>query len=59
MKKQPDQLLPLFRGKAALSLLESISHSHIKPYSDEEKENTESKIKKLLKERKIYLSKHR
>jgi hypothetical protein len=48
LKKQPDHLLPLFRGKAALSLLEIINHSHIKPYTDEEKKNTELKIKELL-----------
>ena len=51
MKKQPDHLLPLFKGKATLSLLETINHSHIKPYTDEEKENTELRIRELLKEK--------
>ena len=39
MKKQSDYLLPLFKSKAALSLLETINHSLIKPYTDEEKKN--------------------
>ena len=52
MKKLQDHLLPLFKGKAALSLLETINHSHVKPYTDDEKENTESKIVELLKEKK-------
>lgn len=51
MKKQSDYLLPLFKSKAALSLLETINHSSIKPYTDEDKENTESTIRKLVKER--------
>lgn len=37
MKKHPDHLLPLFKGKASLSLLGAINYSHIKPYTDEEK----------------------
>lgn len=48
MKKQADHLLPLFKGKVALSLLETINHSLIKSYIDEEKKNTELKIKELL-----------
>lgn len=35
MKKQPNHLLPLFKGKAALSVLETLNHSHIKPYTNE------------------------
>lgn len=58
MKKQPDHLLPLFKGKAALSLLETINHSHVKPFTDKEKEETELKIRELLKERNNF-SKHR
>ena len=50
MKKISDHLLPLFKGKVALSLLDTINHSHIKPYADEEKENTELRIRELLKE---------
>ena len=37
MKKHPSHILPLFKGKASLSLLETINHSHIKPYTNEEK----------------------
>lgn len=48
MKKHPDYLLPLFMSKAAITLLETINHSHIKPYTDVEKENTESNIRELL-----------
>lgn len=51
MKKQPDHLLPLFKGKAAISILETINHSHVKHYSDNEKKNTELRIRELLKER--------
>ena len=51
MKKQPDHLLPLFKGKAALSLLETINHSHIKPYTDEKKKDAESRFRELLKEK--------
>lgn len=36
MKKQADNLL-LFKGKAALSLLETINNSYVKPYTDKEK----------------------
>ena len=50
MKKISDHLLPLFKGKPAKKLLDTILHSHIKPYTDEEKENTELKIRELLKE---------
>jgi hypothetical protein len=59
LKKQTDYLLPLFKGKAASSLLETINHSSIKSYSDEEKKDAELKIRELLKERKNHLSKHR
>lgn len=58
MKKQTDYLLPLFKGKAALSLLETINHSHIKPYADKEKKDAELKIRELLKVRNNF-SKHR
>ena len=51
MSKQSDHILPLFKGKVALSLLETINHSHIKPYTDEEKERVESRFRELLKEK--------
>ena len=51
MKKQSDYLLPLFKSKAALSLLETINHSHIKLYTDEEKKDAELRIGELLKKR--------
>ena len=53
MKKILDHLLPLFKGKSAKKLSNTINHSHIKPYEDEEKENTELKIRELLKEQSI------
>lgn len=49
MKKSQDHLLPLFKGNAALSLLETIKHSYIKSYTNKEKENAELKIRELLK----------
>ena len=55
MKKISNYVLPLFKGKSAKKLLNIINNSHIKPYTDEEKENTELKIKELLKE---HSSKH-
>lgn len=48
MKKHSDHLLPLFKGKGAISILETMNHSHIKSYTDKEKENTEIKIRELL-----------
>ena len=45
-----DHILPLFNGKSAKQILDTINHSHIKPYTDEEKENVEIKIRELLKE---------
>ena len=49
MKKYPDHLLPLFKGKTTLSLLETLNHSHIKPYTNEER--AKSRFRKLLKEK--------
>ena len=49
MKKSSDHILPLFKGKSAKHILDTISHSHIKPYTDEEKENTELRIRELFK----------
>lgn len=39
MKKSSDYMLPLFRDVSAKQILDIINHSHIKPYTDEEKEN--------------------
>lgn len=50
MKESLNHILPLFKGNAAKQLLTTINHSCIKSYTDEEKENTELKIRKLLKE---------
>ena len=50
MKKSSDHLLPLFKGELAKQILDTIHHSYIKPYTDEEKENTELRIRELLKE---------
>lgn len=50
MKKSSDHILPLFKGESAKQILDTINHSHIKPYIDEEKENVEMRIKELLKE---------
>jgi hypothetical protein len=58
MNKQADHLLPLFKGKITLSLLETINHSSIKPYTDKRKEDAELKIRELLKVRNN-ISKHR
>lgn len=55
MKKISDHILPLFKGKSAKQIIDTINNSHIKPYTNEEKENTELKIKELLKE---HSSKH-
>ena len=49
LKKQTDHLLPLFKGKSAKQILDTIQHSHIKPYSDEERKDTETKIREILK----------
>ena len=43
-------MLPLFKGKSAKQILDTINHSHIKQYTDEEKENVEMRIRELLKE---------
>lgn len=53
MKKSSDHMLPLFKGKSAKQILETINRSHINPYTNEEKENTELKIKELLKENQL------
>lgn len=62
-KKYNDHLLPLFKGKAAISLLDTMNHSHIKPLTDEEKENTERTIGEILQHKflkdKNHQSKHR
>ena len=50
LKKSSDHLLPLFKGETAKQILDTLQHSHIKPYTDEEKQNTELKIRELLKE---------
>lgn len=53
MKKHPDHLLPLFKGKAAISLFDTMNHSqnHIQM---KKKENTESTIRELLKEKIVF-----
>lgn len=56
MKKISDNILPLFKGEFAKQLLNTIEHSHLKAYTDEEKENTEMIIKEFLE--KELLSKH-
>ena len=43
-------MLPLFKGEPAKQILDTINHSHIKPYTNEEKENVEMRIRELLKE---------
>ena len=43
LKKISDHLLPLFKGKSAKQILDTINHSHIKPYTDEEKDIHQSK----------------
>ena len=50
MSKHPDHLLPLFKSKATLSLLETINHSHIKPYThiQMKKRKAESRFRELL-----------
>ena len=48
MKKISDNTLPLFKGEFAKQLLNTIEHSHLKSYTDEEKENTEMIIKEFL-----------
>lgn len=58
MKKISDHLLPLFKGKYAKQILDTINHSHIKQYTDEERKDTETKIREILKKT-IYQSKHR
>ena len=58
LKKSSDHLLPLFKGETVKQILDTLQHSHIKPYADEEKKDTEVKIKKILKEENN-LSKHR
>ena len=50
MKKSSDHLLPFFKGESAKQILNVIQRSHIKPYTDEEKQNIELKIRELLKE---------
>ena len=55
MKKSSDHLLPLFKGKSAKQILNIINRFHIKPYSNEEKENAKLRITELLKE---HSSKH-
>ena len=49
-KKSLDHVLPLFKGESVKQILDTINHSHVKPYSDEEKENTELRIRELLEE---------
>lgn len=51
IKKTSDHLLPLFKEESARQILETIKHSHIKVYTDEEKNNTWLRIKELLKEK--------
>lgn len=50
LKKSSDHLLPLFKGESTKQILNVIQRSHIKPYTDEEKQNIELKIRELLKE---------
>lgn len=45
-------VVPLLRGEAAKSLLETVEHSRIKPYSLQEKVETEQKIKEIIEKRK-------
>lgn len=48
MKKQQDHLLPLFKGKAVISIFDTMNHSHIKSLNDEEKENLKLVAKQLI-----------
>lgn len=41
--------LPILKGTAAISIKETIKNSKIKPYSDEEKRETEKRIQQILK----------
>lgn len=43
-------MLPLFKGKSAKQILETMQYFHVKSYTNEEKNNTELKIRELLKE---------
>lgn len=62
-KKHNDHLLPLFKGKAAISIFDTMNHSHIKPYMDEERESDERTIGEILQHKflktKNHQSKHR
>lgn len=44
-------IVPLLRGEAAKSLLETVEHSRIKPYSLQEKVETEQKIREIIEKR--------
>ena len=45
-------VIPILRGKAASSILETIRTSRIKPYTQEERMETERKIQEVLQKRK-------
>ena len=45
-------LVPILKGEAATSLLETLSRARLKPYSAEEKEEAERRLEELLQERK-------
>ena len=53
MKKISDHILPIFKEEVSKQILDIIHHYHIKPYTDEEKENAELKIRELLKEQSL------
>lgn len=44
-------VIPTLKGKAAVSVLETISTSKIKPYSQEEKANAEKELNEILQKR--------
>lgn len=44
-------VIPTLKGKAANSVLETLSSSRIKPYSQETKSETEKKLDEMLQKR--------
>lgn len=46
-------VVPLLKGEAAISIQKTISHSQIKPYTEEERDETLREIFQLLETKKI------
>lgn len=44
-------VVPLLTGKAAMEFQSSLSSSSIKPYSRQERDETERRVKEILKEK--------